>query len=64
MSVRRRSFETGDGGRLGLQRALRVLGDTCFAVTVHGRCSGRGGGGGGSGGGGGGGTVGACLGVF
>lgn len=54
MSVWRRSFETGDGRRLSLQWALRVLGDTSFAVTVHGRCSRIGGGG----------TVRACLGVF
>lgn len=54
MSTWRSSFETGDDGRLSLQRALRVLRDTSFAVTVHGRCSRCGGGG----------TVGARLGVF
>lgn len=56
MTVRRCSFETGDGRWLSLQWALRVLRDASFAVTVHGGCSRCGGGGSG--------TVGACLGVF
>lgn len=52
--MRRRSFETGDGRWLSLQRALRVLGDSSFAVAIHGRRCGRGGGG----------TLGAGLGVL
>lgn len=50
----RRGFDIGDGGRLGLQRALRVLGDPSFAVSIDGRRSSCGGGG----------ALGACLGVF
>lgn len=65
MSVWRRSFQTGDGGRLRLQRALRVLRDSSFAVPVHsGRSRRSGVGVGGCGGGGGGGAVGPCLCVF
>lgn len=58
MSVWRRGFEAGDGGWLGLQRALRVLRNATFAVAVHGRCGGR------DGRGGRGRTLGAGLGVF
>ncbi len=54
MSMRRRGFEAGDDGWLSLQRALRVLRDSPFAVAVNSRCSGCGGGG----------TVGTCLRVF
>lgn len=60
MSVRRRCYETCDGRWLGLQWALRVLGDASLAVAIDGRRGGRGGGGRGGGGG----TLPPCLSVF